>query len=426
MFDLWELDTPITWPTEFSRDTLTLSYVGNLGETTELRVSAFSNESELWRDERAWGMDDPYSGYVTGSATNEGMTSIAETTLSFGKMEHELTYGLDYLTYTTEYVHDAIYVDDGGSKSGEESTAIALFLQDKIGITDSLFITTGVRYDSNDLDSVMVDNEFSEVTFALAGEYFITEDLVVKLSTTQLFKSPEISEVFTGAGLGSVENQDIKAETGLNSEFAVAYQTEISSGVKLRTGITLFKSSIENYIYDYATVDWTPDNIGDMNIDGSEFYLGVNADALSANITYSLAESDLDSKVGYENFEGARLDRQQGDTVSGNVSYRLADYGLHLNWEVQNVASVENALDIDGASLDKSKDGYTIHNVSARWNPSSLDALTLIVGVDNLLDEYYSSQSSRTGVSFHPRFGNLALTDYEPGRNIKATISYTF
>lgn len=426
MFDLWELDTPLTWPTEFSRDTLTLSYVSNLGETTELRVSAFSNESELWRDERAWGMDDPYSGYVTGSATNEGMTSIAETTLSFGKMEHELTYGLDYLTYNTEYVHDAIYVDDGGSKSGEESTAIALFLQDKIGITDSLFITPGVRYDSNDLDSVMVDNEFSEVTFALAGEYFITEDLVVKLSTTQLFKSPEISEVFTGAGLGSVENQDIKAETGLNSEFAIAYQTEISSGVKLRTGITLFKSSIENYIYDYATVDWTPDNIGDMNIDGSEFYLGVNADALSANITYSLAESDLDSKIGYENFEGARLDRQQGDTVSGNVSYRLADYGLHLNWEVQNVASVENALDIDGASLDKSKDGYTIHNVSARWNPSSLDALTLIVGVDNLLDEYYSSQSSRTGVSFHPRFGNLALTDYEPGRNIKATISYTF
>lgn len=354
------------------------------------------------------------------------MTSIAETTLSFGKMEHELTYGLDYLTYNTEYVHDAIYVDDGGSKSGEESTAIALFLQDKIGITDSLFITPGVRYDSNDLDSVMVDNEFSEVTFALAGEYFITEDLVVKLSTTQLFKSPEISEVFTGAGLGSVENQDIKAETGLNSEFAIAYQTEISSGVKLRTGITLFKSSIENYIYDYATVDWTPDNIGDMNIDGSEFYLGVNADALSANITYSLAESDLDSKIGYENFEGARLDRQQGDTVSGNVSYRLADYGLHLNWEVQNVASVENALDIDCASLDKSKDGYTIHNVSARWNPSSLDALTLIVGVDNLLDEYYSSQSSRTGVSFHPRFGNLALTDYEPGRNIKATISYTF
>lgn len=426
MFDLWALYTPLTWPTEFSRDTMTLSYIGNIGATTELRASAFSNESELWRDERAWGMDDPFSGYVTGNATNEGVNFIAETSLTAGSLEHELTYGLDYLTYTTEYVHDAIYVADGGSQSSEESTAIALFLQDKIALTDSLSITPGVRYDSNDLDSVMVDNDFSEVTFALSGEYFINKDLVVRLSSTQLFKSPEIAEVFTGAGLGSVEHQDIEAETGLNSEIAVAYQTEFNSGLKLKTGLTFFKSSIENYIYDYATTDWTPDNIGDMNIDGSEFYLGIDADALSANITYSLAESDLESDAGYEQFEGARLDRQQGDTISGNISYRLEDYGLHFNWEVQNVDSVENALDIDGASLDKSKDGYTIHNISARWNPASLEPLTLIFGVDNLFDEYYSSQSSRTGVSFHPRFGNLALTDYEPGRNIKATISYQF
>jgi len=50
----------------------------------------------------------------------------------------------------------------------------------------------------------------------------------------------------------------------------------------------------------------------------------------------------------------------------------------------------------------------------------------LTLGVDNLFDEYYASQSSRTGVSFHPVFGELYLTDYEPGRNVKATIAYQF
>ena len=83
-------------------------------------------------------------------------------------------------------------------------------------------------------------------------------------------------------------------------------------------------------------------------------------------------------------------------------------------------------LDLDGASLDNSKDGYTVVNVSARWTPASYPGLALTVGADNLLDEYYASQSSRTGLSFHPRFGELQLTDYEPGRNVKATVSYEF
>lgn len=426
MFDLWALDTPLVWPTEFTRDTVTLSYVGNIGDTTELRASLFSNESELWRDERAWGPDDPFSGYVTGLATNEGINLIGETAIDSSFVAHELTYGFDYLTYTTKYAHDAIYIEDGLTTSGEEMKAVSLFIQDRINLTDNFSIIPGVRYDNNNVESVMVNDTFSKVSLALAGEYYVNKDLVLKLSSTQLFKSPEIAEVFTGAGLYSVENQDIKAETGFNNELAIAYQTELSSGVTLRSGLTLFRTTINDYIYDYATVDWTPDNIGDMSVEGSESYFGIDAGNLNASISYSIAESELDAVNGYEQFDGARLDRQQGDTFSGNLNYSLEEYGLRFNWEVLNVASVENALDIDGASLDKSKAGFTIHNVSAIWQPNNIEGLMLVVGADNLFDEYYASQSSRTGVSFHPRFGNLALTDYEPGRNVKVTASYTF
>ena len=87
---------------------------------------------------------------------------------------------------------------------------------------------------------------------------------------------------------------------------------------------------------------------------------------------------------------------------------------------------VSAELDLDGASLDNSKQGFTVHNLSAKWQAESIDGLSVILGVDNLFDEYYASQSSRTGVSFHPRFGELYLQDYEPGRNIKATVSYLF
>lgn len=80
--------------------------------------------------------------------------------------------------------------------------------------------------------------------------------------------------------------------------------------------------------------------------------------------------------------------------------------------------------DLDGPTLENSKDGYTVHNISLQWFP--VKGLQVTAGVDNLLDEFYASQSSRTGVSFHPRFGELYLFDYEPGRNIKATVSYQF
>lgn len=420
------MNSPLVWPTEFTRDTLTLSYVGNFGETTEVRASLFNNESELVRDERAWGTDSAYAGFVTGNATNEGFNVIAETEFELSNMEHEFTYGLDYLNYTTKYELAPAYVDNAGKTSGEESTAIAFFIQDKITVTDSFFLTPGVRYDSNDLDSVMVNKKYSDVLFALAGEYFVNQDLVVRLSSTQVFKSPEIAEVFVGAGLRSVENNDIKAETGLNSELAVAYQTELNNDLTLVTGFTLFKSEIDDYIYDYATDDWKPDNIGTMAIEGAEVYFGIESNNLAANVSYSDAESELDATTGYEKFEGARLDRQQGDTISANVNYNLEQYNLVFNWEVMNVDSVDNALDIDGASLDKSKDGFTIHNISAVWKPESFEDITVVVGADNLFDEYYASQSSRTGVSVHPRFGKLQLTDYEPGRNIKATVSYSF
>ena len=426
MSELWDLDTPLVWPTEFTRDTLTLSYQGSIGESTEVRASLYKNESELWRDERAWGESDDFSGFVTGTANNDGINIIAESLLIAADIEHEFTYGFDYIDYTTRYVHQAVYGEQLTTKSGEESTATALFIQDKIQLTEQFYLTPGLRFDSNDLDSVMVNKKYSEVSLALAGEYYFSDDLVIKLSTTELFKAPEIAEVFIGAGNRSVENQDIKAEVGVNNEVALAYQRQFNNDLTVNAGFTVFKTRIENYIYDYATVNWKPDNIGDMNLDGFELSLALASDNLAANMSYSVAKSDLQADAGYEKFEGARIDRQQGDTISANLSYQLPDHGVKLNWEVLNVDDVKDALDIDGASQDKSKAGYTVHNISASWRPQGYEQISVIFGVDNLFDQYYASQSSRTGVSVHPKFGNLALTDYEPGRNIKATLSYSF
>jgi hemoglobin/transferrin/lactoferrin receptor protein len=139
-----------------------------------------------------------------------------------------------------------------------------------------------------------------------------------------------------------------------------------------------------------------------------------------------MSESDLDAANDYADLDGARIDREQGDTFSLLLNYAIPGWGLSFHWDSLWVDDLGPGEDLDGPTLDNAKDGYDVHNISARWASRGFEGLSVIVGVDNVFDEYYASQSSRTGVSAHPRFGELYLTDYEPGRNIKATLAYQF
>ncbi|MBN7799056.1 TonB-dependent receptor domain-containing protein [Parahaliea mediterranea] len=415
------LGLPLTYPTEFTRDTYTLNYDLQWGQASHLKAALFHNESSLWRDEaaiKALWPDSP--ARVEGTATNSGFNALATSSLG-SRVTHDLTYGVDIVRYDTEY-HP-----DGRTLSEEDATASALFIEDTIAFGNGLSLIPGLRYDRHDLDSAVVDDSFSEVTGALAAQYQLGDSLLFKLSSTQLFKGPEIGEVFVGAGLYDSPNPGIEAETGYNTEFALAYEAARFGADRFAAGFTVFRTDIEDYIYDYASSPaggYWKDNVGDMTIDGYEAYIGYDIGGLQALLSVSDAESDLDAADAHADLDGARLDRQQGETVSLNIDYALADWGVTLHWDTLWVDDVAAALDLDGATLDNAKDGYTVSNLSARWTPKALRGLSLTAGVDNLFDEFYASQSSRTGVSFHPRFGKLYLQDYEPGRNIKVTVTY--
>ena len=420
------LGLPLTFDTRFDRDTLTLNYELQWGENSSLTAALFGNKSTLSRDESAihalWP-EDP--AYVEGKAENTGFNVLAISTLGEG-VTHQLTYGVDTIGYDTEYK------PDGSVLSRENASNSAIFLQDRIDLNHSLALIPGVRYDYYDIDSNVVDGDYDAISGALAAEWTVIDTLVVKLSGTQLFQGPEISEVFTGAGLYDTANPDIDNESGYNTELAVAFNDQLFGEDRYAAGFTLFYTDIHDYIYEYASVPpaqgrgYWQDNVGDMRIDGVESYIGYDWGALTALLTYSLSDSDLSADNDYADLDGARLDREQGDTYSLNVDYMLEAYNLALHTDVLWVESLGTGLDLDGATLDNSKDGFTVVNVSARWSPARFAGLSLTVGVDNLLDEYYASQSSRTGLSSHPRFGELHLTDYEPGRNYKATIAYEF
>lgn len=430
------LNIPLLWPTKFTRDTYTLNHDWQWGENSQLKTTIYSNISELWRDSSAYASDPnraSSAAFTTGEAKNTGLTSLGTTTLDswlFDGDVHDLTYGVNYIKHDTSYNRTPTVSGDVRTSS-EESTLLAVFLQDNWQINEQFSLIPGVRYNSFKLDSTLVDDTYTDTTFAIAAEWRPIEELLFRVSGTELFKGPEIAEVFVGAGINDTPNPDIEAETGSNTELAFVYQKEFDIG-KWSFGATVFRTQLNNYIYDYAQVpnggprDSWKDNIGDMEIKGTEAFIGFAKNALRMQVTYSSSDSELTAFEDYLDLDGARLSRQQGDTFSANINYTLEEYNLQLNWETQQVGSVAHGNVIDGASLDNSKSAFNVHNISANWQPASIEGLTLILGVDNLFDEFYASQSSRTGVSLHPRFGRLFLLDYEPGRNVKATVSYRF
>jgi hemoglobin/transferrin/lactoferrin receptor protein len=414
------LGIPLVYPTEFTRDTLTLNYDLVWGDSSALTATLFRNESTLWRDETglvSWR--PPLATINEGEAENTGFNVLANSAINAGVL-HNLTYGVDVIQYETAFSMDGVF------QSGEEATNSAAFIEDRIEIGD-FSVTPGMRYDSYDLDTAVVNKTYSDTTFALAADYEVMNAILLSTSTTQLFKGPEIGQVFTGAGLYDVPNPDIEAETGNNTELAAVYQGRIFT-----SGVTLFRTEIENYIFDFANNPaggFWKDNVGDMEIEGYEAYAEYHQNGWRALVTYASAESELDAFEQYAQYDGARIDRQQGDSLSFALDYDFADLNLTLHWDVQYADDVGPGLDLDFASDDtnNAKDSYTVHNISARWTPEEiLEGLAVTVGVDNLFDEFYASQSSRTGTSFHPLFGQLYLLDYEPGRNIKATVAYQF
>ena len=418
------LQVPLLWPTEFTRDTFTANYDAEFGHTT-LKAALFTNDSTLWRDESGYANNPDFASWaaiVEGEADNSGFNVLAETRLP-GQVSNTLTYGVDVIRYETHY--RAAYTEsDSVDTSAEEATSSAVFVQDRIEF-GKFAVIPGLRYDEFDLESVVATKTFDEVTGSLAAEFRPLQPLVFKLSATQLFQGPEPAEVFIGAGLFDEANPDLEAETGRNDELSFAYGDSVLGASYFSLGATVFRTDIEGYIYQYAGP--AKDNVGDMEVSGVEAYIGYDLGGLSTLLTYSDAESELDAYAEYDSLDGARIDRQQGDTWSLSVDYQLTVTDLTLHWDVMHVGDVPAGPDLDGATLDNAKAGFTVHNISARWLPrGGLDSLELTLGVDNVFDEFYASQSSRTGVSFHPRFGQLFLTDYEPGRNIKATVAYRF
>lgn len=411
----------ILLPTDYTRETINLSYTLDLGDIFQLEASAYGNDLELTRDETNPNIRVQGGNTLKRAATdNQGFNIVASSDVTFGGVRHDLTYGVQLFEQNLTFFPD---LQNNAPTTKQSSESKAIFLEDQIHVTDSFRVRPGVRHIQYDVtyENTGETGDFQDLLFALAAELEPMPGLILLASYTELFSGPELAEPFAGAGGNKIVNPALDAETGENMEIGFRYSGDVGPG-QLGLGANIFETQIDGFIGEISvpgtTTGQTQDtNLGELTVNGFE-----------ASATYSVGNWDLFLTHNVSDFDTSGLNtssvsesfREIGDTTSYEVGYFFEDRNVSVALNGQFVQAKET-------SLGEDKESYNIHNVMARWDDAfGFDGLSLTGGVDNIFDTSYTSHASRLGSTFHPVFGALILDDVEPGRNYKLTIAKTF
>ena len=126
---------------------------------------------------------------------------------------------------------------------------------------------------------------------------------------------------------------------------------------------------------------------------------------------FSRADIDLYEGISANN---TAIGRDMGAKWNLSLTYDWQGTGISAQWDTVFQRRYK--------SHNLEKPGYGVSDISVHWKPQSgsLKGLETSLGVYNVFDKFYVSQAARQ------QDPDNYLTDYEMGRNVKATVSYRF
>ncbi len=414
-------DAPI--PQNVKRDTYGLDYTYNpASQLVDVDANVYQTKTRILRD----------SDYVT----NPGFEFDAQVKTSGGKVQntsiidtnvgtHKLIAGVEHYKKESEMSRDFI-------KSGSDSAKnTSVYLEDQWQ-NGKLTLTPGVRYDRYESpEFVSAGKTYNNVVGALAASYEIAPMTQVFASYTQLFNGPDLSQaIFNSDGGNTYVNNNLKAEEGSNAEIGIAKTLRHLSveGDALQLSGKYFETNIENFI-EFVRSGGTRVGLNcatgqsggacqgavnkdeEFKIKGVELAADYKMNNFSMGLGYTRARSKGD-KTGDSIPSVTGSNSNSGDRFMVNLNYEPNDV-VGLGWRSTYVASITD-------NKQNTKPNYDVHDVYMNYTPRQLENVKATVGVYNLFDEAYASHASRYSAS------DDKFTDFEPGRNIKASLSYQF
>lgn len=340
-----------------------------------------------------------------GAKDGAGVKSIGvngHNTFELG--DHKLVIGTDLRRDTGYYINST---STTGPNQDEVLDLVGLYVQDHFQLTDAWLLTAGMRYDNYRLNDSTGTNINSDGFSPNVGvRYSVNENLDLHASYAQAFRGVGVKEAYLlnfatyGAG--------VKAEEAENVEFGFDYEAG-----DLTLGATAFYSEIDNPLRRTSRSVITND--GKVKNKGITASLGYDWDHTRASIGYSRSRPTLNGQP--LNDGTMAVGTAIGDTVSLNLEHDLPKYDLQLGWSSNLVQRLTKVA--DGRA---EKPGYGVHDVFAKWLPTSSEDLSLTVTVKNLFDKQYLDHGSY-GVSTDS--GNIIGLP-EAGRDIRLTLAMRF
>ncbi|WP_198328775.1 TonB-dependent receptor domain-containing protein [Psychrobacter faecalis] len=421
-------DAPI--PQQVKRDTYGLDYTYNpASKLIDVDTNVYQTKTRILRDSdynKNPGFEFDAQVKTTGAKIQN--TSIVDSSVFEGITgTHKLIAGVEHYKKESDYhgVERGTTIPVSGR---DEATNTSVYLEDQWQM-GKFSLTPGVRYDRyKSPDFIAGGKTYDNVVGALAASYEIAPLTQVFASYTQLFNGPDLSQaIFNRNGVGTVVNNDLKAEEGSNNEVGIVKTLRdlTVAGDALQLSGKYFETDIENYIeFVRSGLDCAPEpgsncqgainKDEDYKIKGVELAADYKMNNFSMGLSYSRARSKGD-KTGYSIPSVTGSSSESGDKYMVNLAYAPTET-TDIGWRSTYVASVMP----NTGENDIEKPSYNVHDIFMNYSPKQVDGLKATLGVYNLFDEAYASHSSRLNPI------DDVTTDFEKGRNIKASLTYQF
>ncbi|WP_426241470.1 TonB-dependent receptor domain-containing protein [Psychrobacter sp. TWP2-1-2] len=415
---------PDVIPQQVKRDTYGIDYSFNPSNPLiDIDTNVYQTKTQILRDSKYAGSFDFNAEVQTTGAKIQNTSDIATNVGT-----HKLISGIEHYKKESEMERDFV-------KAGsDEATNTSVYLEDQWK-NGKLTLTPGVRYDRyKSPEFISGGKTYDNVVGALAASYEIAPLTQVFASYTQLFNGPDLSQtIFNSNGDKTYVNNDLKAEEGSNAEVGIVTTLRdlTVAGDALQLSGKYFETDIENYIEFVRSggtrvgLDCVTGQLGgecqgvinkdeDFKIKGVELAADYKMNNFSMGLSYSRARSEGE-KTGYSIPSVTGSSSESGDKYMVNLAYAPTET-TDIGWRSTYVASVmpntsENEIE---------KPSYNVHDIFMNYSPKQVDGLKATLGVYNLFDEAYASHSSRLNPI------DDVATDFEKGRNIKASLTYQF
>lgn len=383
----------------------------------------------------------------------------AENTSNFqlGGIDHSLNYGVQfnhhvrdvtmfYKGYENQAQYNYGYFAPWIMPAGKQDVT-SFFIRDKIGLTDKLIVTPGIRYDyirsegepnaAPRYNDPSAGHDYSAVTHhgftpAVSASYQITPATRLFVDWAYAMRAPNIDEIYSvqsadtktsrsSRGLSVERNNTINigADTSLNSIF--------TDGDMLMVRGSFFNNKVTNPVgrrvggknnagldYREASFYWNMPSYYSRGFELEAHYENSFLFA-DASLTYMIGRrhGTLNNIHGPDSY----INDIMPTTAITTLGYKLPDYDINFGWTGTFVDHQNRTGYVkDDLSFKRpNAPGYAVHDLFFNWAPTKgvMKDSELRLGLDNIFDKEYEPYLSD---------GITAM----PGRNFKVSFSRKF